>query len=84
MVKAAALIGFPFRRIGRPKGLKLTPADLLRLQTATGRFHQIARRRLAELDAEAVQSAHEAMADLGVDGLVPCRNAGLGTGGAPG
>jgi SNF2 family DNA or RNA helicase len=53
------------------EGLKLTGADLQRLQTATGRFVKLPDSGWVELDAAAVQSAHEAMADMGVDGLVP-------------
>jgi SNF2 family DNA or RNA helicase len=53
------------------EGLKLTAADLQRLQTATGRFVKLPDSGWVELDSAAVQSAHEAMADLGVDGLVP-------------
>lgn len=53
------------------EGLKLTASDLQRLQTATGRFVKLPDSGWVELDAHAVQSAHEAMADLGVDGLVP-------------
>ena len=53
------------------EGMKLTAADLQRLQTATGRFVKLPDAGWVELDANAVQSAHEAMADLGVDGLAP-------------
>jgi hypothetical protein len=53
------------------EGLKLTAADLQRLSTATGRFVKLPDSGWVELDSKAVQSAHEAMADLGVDGLVP-------------
>jgi len=53
------------------EGLKLTQADLDRLATATGRFVKLPNSGWVELDAGAVQSAHEAMADLGVDGLIP-------------
>ncbi|HWQ92042.1 MAG TPA: DEAD/DEAH box helicase, partial [Clostridia bacterium] len=53
------------------EGLKLTAADLQRLQTATGRFVKLPDSGWVELDSAAVQSAHEAMADMGVDGLVP-------------
>ena len=53
------------------ESLKLSPADLLRLQTATGRFVKLPDAGWVELDSAAVQSAHEAMADIGVDGLVP-------------
>ena len=53
------------------EGLKLTPADLKRLQAATGRFVKLPDSGWVELDSSAVQSAHETMADLGVDGLIP-------------
>ncbi|HOC58258.1 MAG TPA: DEAD/DEAH box helicase [Verrucomicrobiota bacterium] len=53
------------------EGLKLTAADLQRLQTATGRFVKLPDSGWVELDSSAVQSAHEAIADLGVDGLIP-------------
>jgi len=52
------------------EGLKLTAADLQRLASATSRFVKLPDSGWVELDAAAVQSAHEAMADLGVDGLV--------------
>ncbi|PWU14102.1 MAG: serine/threonine protein phosphatase [Verrucomicrobia bacterium] len=53
------------------QSLNLTAADLQRLQTATGRFIKLPDAGWVELDADAVQSAQEAMADLGVDGLAP-------------
>jgi superfamily II DNA or RNA helicase len=53
------------------EGLKLSPADLQRLAAATSRFVKLPDSGWVELDTNAVQSAHEAMADLGVDGLVP-------------
>jgi len=53
------------------EGLKLSAADLQRLQTATGRFVKLPDSGWVELDTAAVQTAHEAMADLGVDGLAP-------------
>ena len=52
------------------EGLKLTPADLQRLQTASGRFIKLPDAGWLELDAASVQAAHEAMADLGVEGLL--------------
>ena len=52
------------------EGMKLSPADLQRLQTATGRFVKLPDSGWVELDSASVQSAHEAMADLGVDGLI--------------
>jgi superfamily II DNA or RNA helicase len=53
------------------ESLKLTAADLERLQSATGRFVKLPDAGWVELDTQAVQTAHEAMADLGVDGLTP-------------
>jgi len=50
---------------------KLTAADLQQLQNATGRFVNLPDAGWVELDSTAVQSAHEAMADMGVDGLIP-------------
>ncbi|PYM16588.1 MAG: serine/threonine protein phosphatase [Verrucomicrobia bacterium] len=51
------------------EGMKLTPADLQRLQTATGRFVKLPDSGWIQLDTNAVQTAHETMADLGIDGL---------------
>jgi len=51
------------------EGLKLTTADLQRLQTATGKFVKLPDAGWVELDAKAVQAAHETMAELGIDGL---------------
>jgi hypothetical protein len=53
------------------EGLKLTAADLQRLAAATSRFVKLPDSGWVELETAAVHSAHEAMADLGVDGLVP-------------
>lgn len=53
------------------EGMKLTAADLQRLAGATGRFVKLPDSGWVELDTNAVQNAHEAMADLGVDGLIP-------------
>jgi superfamily II DNA or RNA helicase len=53
------------------QGLKLTAADLQRLSASTSRFVKLPNSGWVELDTAAVQSAHETMADLGVDGLVP-------------
>lgn len=52
------------------EGLRLTKLDLERLAAATGRFVKLPNSGWVELDPGAVQSAHEAMAELGVDGLV--------------
>jgi hypothetical protein len=51
------------------EGMKLTAADLQRLQTAGGRFVKLPDAGWVQLDAAATQAAHETMADLGVDGL---------------
>jgi superfamily II DNA or RNA helicase len=51
------------------EGLKLTPADLARLATATGRFVKLPDAGWLELDAKEVEKAHETMADLGLDSL---------------
>jgi hypothetical protein len=53
------------------EGLRLTAADLQRLSTASGRFVKLPDSGWVELDSGAVQTAHEAMADIGVDGLIP-------------
>lgn len=53
------------------EGMKLTAADLQRLAAATSRFVKLPDSGWVELDTTAVHQAHEAMADLGVDGLVP-------------
>jgi superfamily II DNA or RNA helicase len=52
------------------EGLKLSKADLERLASATGRFVKLPNSGWVELDIGAVQGAHEAMADMGVDGLI--------------
>src|ERR1035437_9281808 len=56
-------------RTSQPRELKLTKADLEQLASATGRFVKLPNSGWVELDTDAVQSAHEAMADMGVDGL---------------
>ena len=72
--RAAALIGWPSPPSGSRRGSS-SAADLQRLASATGRFVKLPDSGWVELDTGAVQSAHEAMADLGVDGLVPWRSA---------
>jgi superfamily II DNA or RNA helicase len=52
------------------EGMKLSKSDLERLASAGGRFVKLPNSGWVELDTEAVQRAHEAMADLGVDGLI--------------
>ena len=50
--------------------MKLSKADLERLAAATSRFVKLPNAGWVELDTHAVQGAHEAMADMGVDGLI--------------
>ncbi len=52
------------------EGMKLSAADLQRLARATGRFVKLPNAGWVELNTGAVQSAHETMAELGVDGLI--------------
>src|SRR5260370_39586881 len=51
------------------EGLKLTAADLQRLETATGRFVRLPDAGWLELDTGAVEAAHETMARLGLENL---------------
>lgn len=53
------------------EGMKLTRADLEQLQSATGRFIKLPDSGWLELDTDAVQAAHETMADLGLENLSP-------------
>ncbi len=53
------------------EGLKLTPKDLQALQGATSRYVNLPDSGWVELDESQVISAHEVMADLGLDGLLP-------------
>jgi hypothetical protein len=71
MVQGSGIDWFSVCAAWEAEGLKLTPADLERLQTATGRFVKLPDGGWMELDCAAVQSAHEAMADLGLDCLSP-------------
>jgi superfamily II DNA or RNA helicase len=70
MVQGSGIDWFSVSAAWEAEGLKLSHADLLRLQSATGRFVKLPDAGWLQLDADAVQQAHEAMADLGVDGLV--------------
>ena len=71
MVQGSGIDWFSVCAAWEAEGLKLTPADLERLQSATGRFVKLPDSGWMELDCAAVQSAHEAMADLGLDCLSP-------------
>ena len=70
-VKGSGIDWFSVSAEWETEGVKLTPADLQRLQSATGRFVKLPDAGWLELDTAAVQAAHEAFADLGVDGLAP-------------
>jgi len=70
MVQGSGIDWFSVSAEWEAEGLKLTPADLQRLQSATGRFIKLPDAGWLELDAASVQAAHEAMADVGVDGLI--------------
>ena len=69
MVRGSGIDWFTVSAEWEQEGLKLTPADLERLQTATGRYVKLPDSGWMELDTEAVSDAHEAMADLGLDCL---------------
>ncbi len=69
IVKGSGIDWFSVSTEWEIEGLKLTAADLERLQTATGRFVNLPDAGWLELDSPAVQAAHEAFADLGLDGL---------------
>ena len=68
--RAAALTGWPSPPNGRQKDSKLSKADLERLAAATSRFVKLPNSGWVELDTTAVQGAHEAMAEMGVEGLI--------------
>ncbi|MFO1499978.1 MAG: DEAD/DEAH box helicase [Verrucomicrobiota bacterium] len=71
MVQGSGIDWFSVCAAWEAEGLKLTPADLQRLQSATSRFVKLPDSGWMELDCASVQSAHEAMADLGLDCLSP-------------
>ncbi|MFN7139833.1 MAG: ATP-dependent helicase, partial [Limisphaerales bacterium] len=69
MVKGSGIDWFSVSTEWEIEGLKLTPADLQRLATATGRFVKLPDAGWLELDSDAVNAAHEAFADLGLEAL---------------
>jgi SNF2 family DNA or RNA helicase len=69
MVKGSGIDWFSVSAEWEQEGMKLTAADLQRLAVATSRFVKLPDAGWVELDTRAVQAAHEAMADLGVDEL---------------
>jgi len=70
-IKGSGIDWFSVSAEWEAQGVKLTAADLQRLQTATGRFIKLPDAGWLELETGAVQDAQEALADLGVDGLIP-------------
>ena len=71
VVQGSGIDWFSVSASWEAEGLKLTTADLQRLQTATGRFVKLPDSGWMELDPAAVRAAHEAAADLGLEGLSP-------------
>jgi SNF2 family DNA or RNA helicase len=69
LVKGSGIDWFAVSAEWEAEGLKLSPADLERLATATGRFVKLPDAGWLELDTKAVSEAHEAIADLGLDAL---------------
>jgi SNF2 family DNA or RNA helicase len=69
LVKGSGIDWFSVSAEWEMEGLKLTPADLERLRSATSRFVKLPDAGWMELDTDAVQAAHEAFADLGMEGL---------------
>ncbi|HKX61371.1 MAG TPA: DEAD/DEAH box helicase [Verrucomicrobiae bacterium] len=69
VVKGSGIDWFSVSSEWEQEGMKLTSADLQRLAVATSRFVKLPDAGWVELDTRAVQAAHEAMADLGVDEL---------------
>jgi superfamily II DNA or RNA helicase len=69
VVKGSGIDWFSVSAEWEQEGMKLTTADLQRLAVATSRFVKLPDAGWVELDTRAVQAAHEAMADLGVDEL---------------
>ena len=71
VVKGSGIDWFSVSAEWESEGMKLTKADLQRLASATGRFVKLPDSGWVELDTQAVQNAHEALADLGLEGLSP-------------
>jgi hypothetical protein len=70
-VKGSGIDWFTVSAEWEAEGIRLTPADLRRLQCATGRFIKLPDAGWLQLDAAAVQSAHETFASLGLEDLTP-------------
>ncbi len=69
VVKGSGIDWFSVSTEWEQEGMKLTNADLARLAVATSRFVKLPDAGWVELNTKAVQDAHEAMADLGIDQL---------------
>ena len=69
MVKGSGIDWFSVSAEWEAEGMRLSKTDLQRLAASTSRFVKLPDGGWVELDVEAVQAAHEALADLGLDGL---------------
>ncbi|MGH8022421.1 MAG: DEAD/DEAH box helicase, partial [Limisphaerales bacterium] len=70
MIKGSGIDWLSVSAEWEAEGLKLSKADLERLASASGRFVKLPNSGWVELDAAAVQNAHETMADMGVEGII--------------
>ena len=68
-VQGSGIDWFSVSAAWEAEGFKLTPADLERLQSATGRFVKLPDSGWMELDSDAVRAAHETVSDLGLEHL---------------
>lgn len=71
IVKGSGIDWFSVSAEWEVEGMRLTEADLKRLASSTGKFVKLPDSGWVQLDSGAVQKAHEMMADMGIDGLVP-------------
>lgn len=71
LVKGSGIDWFTVSAEWEQEGLKLTRNDLKALAASTNRFVKLPDSGWVELDADAVLQAHETLAELGLDGLVP-------------
>lgn len=71
LVQGSGIDWFSVSAEWEQEGLKLTRADLEMLANANSRFVKLPDGGWIELDIEAVHAAHEALADLGLEGLSP-------------
>jgi superfamily II DNA or RNA helicase len=71
IVKGSGIDWFSVSAEWEVEGMRLTEADLKRLASSSGKFVKLPDSGWVQLDSGAVQKAHEMMADMGIDGLVP-------------